>query len=164
MPLIIYTSKEDTWLEKVKEYASFNGWSLSKAIRQILKVFVEVNMQDRAKTTAVIEIDQSTKNNSVTDLFDTNLKKVTQERLEDFNKAGEAFTEPELPKIDLATFEAQIMSKVNTPIGLEACIKDKTNDKGEISCYFFDNAREHQPYCKQYCWVRTDIWHERARP
>jgi len=131
MPLIIYTTKDDTYLDKIKEYAKFNDWSISKAVRQILKAFVKVNFEDLPS-------------NFVGALPDIKIE-----------------TEPE--KIDLATFEAQTMAKLNTNQDMEACIKDKTNDNGEVSCYFFDNAREYHPYCKEKCWTREDIWGKRVR-
>ncbi|MCE5328725.1 hypothetical protein LLG07_00065 [bacterium] len=166
MTLIIYINKDDTWLEKIKEYAKLNNWSLSKAVRQILKAFVKVNMSDSNKTTTTIGLDQRGADNSITDLFAANLKKVTEKRLEDFNKAVEVFTEPEPEKTDIADFEANIMGKVNQEKSkdVEACIKEHTNDKGEISCYFFDNAREYHPYCKKDCWTQEHIWGKRVRP
>ena len=66
-------------------------------------------------------------------------------------------------KIDPEAFFAQMEAKALKSTDMEQCIKEKTNANGEISCYFFDNAREHYSFCKQFCWARSDLWRNRVR-
>jgi hypothetical protein len=140
MPLIIYTNKEDTYLEKVKEYADFNGWSLSKAVRQILKAFVQVNMGEN-----IVETHDEFWGKSEVEVVNEIITKLAE------------------PKLDPEDFYALQEAKVNVNQNMEDCIKDKTNAKGEVSCYFFDNGREHHPYCKSECWTQKRLWGKRVR-
>ena len=138
--LTIYINKNDEgWLRELHKYADSNHWSISLAIRELLKAILDDSIPKASKG----EIEPKFKN-IVAD-------------------------EPKTDKIDIAQFEAQIESKLvkeTTDIDkqMAECIKEKTNSSGEVSCYFFDNAREHFSFCKQYCWTNKKIWGKRVRP
>ena len=145
MRISIYLKEEDrTWLKELHKYAKENKWSVSLAIRELLSRYFEVN-------------PVSNPVRSIEDLSDIRLANTPEEVTAIENK------------IDPDTYFAQVESKlVKAGTGdidrqMAECIKEKTNSKGEISCYFFDNAKEYHPFCKQYCWTRKDIWKNRVR-
>ena len=142
--LTIYISKnDDGWLRELRKYAKDNHWSISLAVRELLSKYFEVKPEPiPVESTA----DISTKGKFI---------------------FGEKSKEPE--KVDPDTYFAQIESKLakaetsDIDKQMAECIKEKTNSKGEVSCYFFDNAMEHFSFCKQYCWTNKKIWGKRVR-
>lgn len=145
--ITIYFNKDDDyWLTELRKYAKKNRWSVSSAIREILSKYFDI-----ITTNGTDEIQY----------FDGNSNQVeAPEPI--FVSEHKGMVLIESPKIDLATFEAQNMAKLNTNQNLEACIKEHTNN-GEISCYMFDNAREYHPFCKKDCWTNKILWKERVR-
>ena len=142
--LTIYISKDDGgWLGELRKYAKSNHWSISLTIREILKDFIQCNSPGIKPIKGYQKI----------------------------NIPDESVVEPEIEteKIDPDTYFAQIESKlVKTETNdidkqMAECIKEKTNSNGEVSCYFFDNAREYFSFCKQYCWTNKKIWGKRVR-
>lgn len=168
MSMIVYLNQDDSkWLAKLNEYARFNQWSLSKAVRQVLKAFVEVNMGDKVETTkqadGYILIDDE-----VPIVRSKAIRARIDLAVEEAKRDGVIF-DPEPEKIDADTYFAQIESQLKKPETsdidreMAECVKEKTNANGEVSCYFFDNARDHHSFCKQYCWTSETIWGKRVR-
>jgi len=144
--LTIYISRNDeSWLKELRKYAKDNHWSISLAIRELLSKYFEVHTTYRVNT----------KSKKLSDKISERTITITKEPTE---------------KVDIAQFEAQVESKlIESKTGdinkqMAECIKEMTNDKGEINCYFFNNAREKHSFCKQYCWTNEKIWGKRVRP
>ena len=145
--IIVYINKtkDGGWLKKLDEYAKCNDWSISKAVRKLLTAFLDTN----------IPTEKPYSKPAIThnDIPGVTLKE-----------------DKTIEKLDPDTYFTQIESKLteaktsDIDSQMAQCIKEKTNSGGEISCYFFDNAREHHSFCKQHCWTREDIWHKRVRP
>ena len=134
MKLTVYINKSDEpWLAELRKYARANKWSVSLAVRELMKAYF-------VSTPVSRPIEKSVE--------------VVQE-------------EPK--KLDPDTYFAQVESKLaKSETGdidkqVEDCVAGRLDKDGNCSCYFFDNAREHHSFCKQYCWTDKTIWGKRVR-
>ena len=143
--LTIYYSKNDeAWLAELHKYAADNHWSISLAIRELLSKYFETGPTLPTQNVAIGNETVKVKNQDTISATD---------------------------KIDPDTFFAQVESKLakhnqagsDVAKQVEKCIAERTNSKGELNCYFFNQAREYHPFCKRYCWTRADVWGSRVR-
>jgi len=78
---------------------------------------------------------------------------------------GKPKRQKKIKKIDPATFEAEMMSKLMpdiTKINVDNCDRRAIVD-GNPSCYFFDNYKEYYPFCVKDCWGNKDIWKDKVK-
>ena len=138
MKLTVYVSKEDSyWLKELEKYAESNKWSVSLAVRELMKAYFE-------KPTKIIE-----------DLSDIRL--ATKEEVVEIRKEKE-------DKLDPATFFAEMEAKALTKgnVDVDNCDRRTIDKDGNPDCYFFNQWRMYYPFCKQ-CWASERIWGKRAR-
>ena len=145
----LYIKDEDRdWYKALKQYAKSNKWSVSLAVRELLKAYFEVKSES-------ISVEST-----------ANMP--TKGKFAFGDKSNKPKKDPK--KVDPDTFFAQVESQVmnkeeNKDIDkqIEDCVKSRLDKNGNCSCYFFDNAREHFSFCKQHCWTNKKIWGKRVR-
>ncbi len=152
MRMSIYINDYDYQIIKsLKQYAKKQKWSVSRAIIEIIS--------DRLVLT-----DSIYKTEQV----------INEEKFEARKEIAERWVKETYPeeskKLDPDAFFAQIEARVmpketNDDIDKQVadCVKEHTNNNGEVSCYHFDNARDYRPFCKQFCWTSELYWGKRVR-
>ncbi len=148
--LTIYTNKDDkVWLEELKKYAKENKWSVSQAVRDILSEYFLVKEFKEYKEPPEDFVPEY------------------KPALESLLKSKEVHAE----KMDTAEWENKMSSKVKPEARgdtyeekIKNCDQLRTLKDGTHDCYKFNNGVQHQPFCKQYCWPRVDLWKDKARP
>jgi len=147
--LTIYYNENDlSWIAELENYARENKWSKSLAIRELLKEYFKPTTNK-----------QHTPENAPKTSHNAPRTQETTEASETHAPKG---------KISADEFFADIESKAKLPSQPASDsqvteLVNKCDRRTGNGCYFFDNAREYYPYCKQYCWTREDIWGKRVR-
>ena len=131
---IYYKNKDEACLKELHSYADKKNWSVSVAVMQILKQVLS-NVQPEP----IIETKPISKE----------VKNIIKSK--------------PIKKIDLATFEAEMMSKAMPASSDVDNCEQRHIVEGKPDCYMFNNFRVYYPYCVKDCWGSTKIWGNHAR-